>query len=164
MILIGFMGSGKSTVAHSLSDKMNLPLIDLDKEVVRMAGMEIREIFETEGEAGFRRREFEALDQVGDSECIVATGGGVVTYAPSRRLLQNMNVPVVYLHADFDTLYTRIKDDSNRPLVRSREQVNALYEQRLHIYRSAADHEIDCSASVEAVVSKLLAISQIRRV
>ncbi|MFC3418125.1 shikimate kinase [Salinicoccus hispanicus] len=158
MILIGFMGSGKSTVAHSLGERMNLPVIDLDKEVVRMTGMEIPEIFKAEGEAGFRKREQEALVQIGGARCIVATGGGVVTYEPSCKLLENMEVPVVYLHADFETLYARIKNDSNRPLVKSREQVRALYEQRLRIYRKTADHEIDCSASVEQVVSSILRI------
>lgn len=158
MILIGFMGSGKSTVAHRLGERMELPVIDLDNEVVEMSGMKIPEIFRAEGEAGFRKREYAALKRIGDTECIVATGGGVVTYEPSCRMLQDVNAPVVYLHAEFDTLYARIKDDSNRPLIKSREQVRSLYDNRLETYRKVADHEIACSAPIEQVVSSILEI------
>ena len=61
MILIGFMGSGKTTIADALGERMDLPVIDLDEEVVKLAGREIPRIFEEEGEAGFRQKEFKAL-------------------------------------------------------------------------------------------------------
>lgn len=158
MILIGFMGSGKTTIADALGERMDLPVIDLDEEVVKLAGREIPRIFEEEGEAGFRQKEFEALSRTSRTSGIIATGGGVVTYGRSYEFLKNTEQPVIYLHADFETLYRRIEGDENRPLVKSREQVKALYEGRIEKYRAVADHEMDASLQVNEVVSDILEI------
>ncbi|WP_342386969.1 shikimate kinase [Salinicoccus bachuensis] len=158
MILIGFMGSGKTTIASGLGERMNMQAIDLDEEVVKLAGKEIPRIFEEEGEAGFRQKEFEALARTSSIKGIVATGGGVVTYDRSYDFLKITEQPVIYLHADFETLYNRIEGDENRPLVKRKDQVRALYDRRLVLYRQVADHEIDASLPVEEVISGILKI------
>ena len=160
MILIGFMGSGKTTIASGLSEKMNIQAIDLDEEVVKLAGKTIPQIFEEEGEAGFRQKEFEALARTSTIRGIIATGGGVVTYDRSYNFLKNTGQPVIYLHADFDTLYSRIEGDENRPLVKRKDQVRKLYDGRLDLYRQVADHEINASLPVEEVVSTILEIKE----
>lgn len=158
MILIGFMGSGKTTIASSLGEKMDMQAIDLDEEVVKLAGKDIPRIFEEEGETGFRQKEFEALAHTSTTKGIVATGGGVVTYDQSYDFLKNTGQPVIYLHADFETLYSRIEGDDNRPLVKKKGQVRALYDSRLALYRQVADHEIDATLPVEEVISAILEI------
>ena len=85
VLLIGMMGCGKSTVGRLLAERMRLPLIDLDEEIARAAGKTIPEIFEQEGEAGFRARETAALERALAREAgVIANGGGIVTRATRR--------------------------------------------------------------------------------
>lgn len=155
MILIGFMGSGKTTVAKLLGAHMEREVRDLDEEIVKSSGMTIPEIFAAEGETGFRLREYDVLKALPKQD-ILATGGGVVTYAASRRLLMEMDQPIIYLHADFPTLYNRIREDMNRPLVKDKASVKKLYEERLDLYRSTSAIEIDATSTPKTVVDQIM--------
>ena len=140
-ILIGLMGSGKSSIGRRLAARLDLPLIDLDDYIVEKAGLSIPEIFSRFGEEEFRRRESEALAEVVQRQAIIATGGGVVMSPENRKLLKE-NPPVIWLQACPEFLADRIDGDSNRPLVAAGDTLNrlkALAEVRDPLYRECAD-------------------------
>lgn len=137
LVLIGFMGAGKSTVAAELGCSCHLPVIDLDREIERMSGRTIPEIFENSGEESFRQSETEVLrgllDQV---PLILATGGGVVGRPENWPLLRQLG-RVVYLRVSWETVLDRIGAGKGRPLAGDRERLRTLYEQRLPLYEQA---------------------------
>ena len=140
--LVGPMGAGKSTVGRALAYRLGAELVDLDAEIVHVAGKPIPEIFAEEGEAGFREREARALaDLAGrDEALVVATGGGVVLREENRQLMARSGT-TVYLHAAVDTLLARTRGDSNRPLLQvadPRAQLTQLQAEREPLYREAA--------------------------
>lgn len=140
-ILIGLMGSGKSSIGRRLAAQLKLPLIDLDEYIVRKAGLSIPEIFAESGEAGFRRMETEALGETIRRHAVIATGGGIVMREENRRLLRD-NPPVIWLQARPEFLAARIAGDSNRPLVAAGDTLNRLKELariRDPLYRQCAD-------------------------
>ena len=115
--LVGMMGSGKSETGRRLALVLGRRFLDCDALVEAAAGRSIPEIFEAEGEAGFRRRESETLAEVLSSAepLVVATGGGVVTVAANRGLLAG--AVVCWLRARPEVLATRVSDGSGRPLL-----------------------------------------------
>ena len=140
-ILIGLMGSGKSSIGRRLAVRLDLPLIDLDEYIVAKAGLTIPEIFSRSGEAEFRRLESEALAEVIHQPAIIATGGGIVMSEENRRLLKE-NPPVIWLEACPEFLAGRIDGDTNRPLVAAGDTLNRLRELarvRDPLYRECAD-------------------------
>jgi shikimate kinase len=139
VFLTGFMGSGKTTVGKLLSDRLEVPFVDLDREIELRAGLSVKEIFERGGEALFRRLEQEALASiVGRQDAVVATGGGTVTVDRNLRLLEEGGVSV-WLDPPFSVISERIgalgKED--RPLFQTEAQALELYRQRLPAYRRA---------------------------
>lgn len=145
--LIGFSGSGKSTVGRLLGARLGRPLRDLDAEIVARAGMSIPEIFAREGEAGFRRREAAALGAVaGEGGQIVSTGGGIVIAAENRELMAASGW-VVCLEATPETLYARVsahlradRERGARPLLNDPDplaRIRALKEARQPAYARA---------------------------
>lgn len=137
IILVGFMGTGKSTVAAALADKLGWTVVDLDASIEAAEGKTIPQLFAEHGEPYFRRAETEALrrELEGRSGRIVATGGGAVLAADNRDVML-ANGLVVALTADEETIVQRVKDDPNRPLLQGgvRERVKLLLEQRRHAY------------------------------
>lgn len=103
-IIIGFMGSGKTTISSLLDEDY----VDMDAVIVERIGMPIADFFEKEGEARFREIESQVLAELIASDRVIATGGGIVTSAANRALLAE-NPETIYLKADFDTLYNRIQ-------------------------------------------------------
>ena len=100
MVLIGLMGSGKSTIGHRLAQSLDWAFCDTDKEIERSTGADIPWIFEKEGEAGFRKREHQALaEALQRPNQILSTGGGVVELPENRDLLQKAGAQVIYLYA-----------------------------------------------------------------
>lgn len=151
LFLIGPRGSGKSLVARVMTRYTGFEseCADMDEEIVRQAGMSIREIFEQEGEAGFRRRESDVLRKVIErGSFVVATGGGVVLLQENRDLMKESG-KVVWLTADVDTLWRRISADAKtarqRPnlTVGGREEVAQVVAAREPLYRAVADHVVD---------------------
>ncbi len=125
------MGCGKSSIGRELAALLNCPAIDLDEMVERLSGLRISEIFETEGEAGFRRLELEALREVleagGDSEnLILSLGGGTLTTPECAKLIHEKTV-CIYLRATIDTLAENLEEDGveNRPILKGTRSQNS---------------------------------------
>ena len=139
IVLVGFMGSGKSTVGKLLSERLRIPLIDTDAEVERRTGMSISEIFSEKGEKYFRELERNLIEKFLSSQeqLVISTGGGLPAYFNNMELL-NRNAFTVYLEADFEVLWQRISEDENRPLVAlGKEKVKELFERRRPFYEMA---------------------------
>ncbi|MDQ6959896.1 MAG: shikimate kinase [Mariprofundaceae bacterium] len=139
--MIGLMGSGKSSIGRRLAAHLNLPLLDLDNEIVTKSGLSIPEIFARHGEAEFRKLETEALREALAQHAVIATGGGVVLSKENRALLKH-NAPVVWLKASPEFLANRIEGDANRPLIASGNTLGKLQELariRNPLYEECAD-------------------------
>lgn len=148
VILIGFMGAGKSTVGQRLADRMSRRFVDVDAVVEAQAGMSVADIFDKEGESGFRRREAAAVRAICQERGqVVATGGGTVMNRDSLRRLRAAGT-VVWLRADLDEMLSRAQAEGRRPrplLQRSLSDIRALYANRERVY-GLADHVIDTGA------------------
>jgi shikimate kinase len=154
IIFIGFMGSGKSTIARRLARLEKMSAIDMDISIEREAGMSVSRIFETEGEEGFRLREFDFLRSLFiRNRCILSCGGGVVTRKESRTLLKQLGT-IVYLEVDADEAVSRISHPSTRPLLAGSIPPAAILASRLQYYEDTADLIVDTRGrSIGQVVS-----------
>lgn len=143
VILIGFMGSGKTTVGLRLSYRLRRPVIDTDKEIEREEQRTISDIFATDGEAYFRDRETACLRKLIESvnNQIISVGGGLPMREKNRELLHELG-QVFYLRAKDETIYERVKDDTTRPLLQGDDplkKIRTLLNERDPYYRAAAD-------------------------
>lgn len=149
VILVGPMGSGKTAVGRALAEKENLDHVDLDEMVARARGLSIPEIFDTEGETGFRALEHEALSQaVAGRSAVVSAGGGVVVDESNRVLLSRSDALVVWLDAAVEVLARRVGDGEGRPLLAADDVTAALrtkVAERSEGYNEVADIRIDTS-------------------
>ena len=141
--LIGMMGSGKSTVGKTLSEKMHKPFIDLDSEIEKGTGKNISEIFDIDGEEQFRKMETKQLKQY--SESIVACGGGIVLKDENREFINENGIAILLL-ATMGELTQRLSNSGNRPLLADENTEEALtklwLERQLH-YLNTADFTIE---------------------
>ncbi len=140
-ILVGLMGSGKSSIGRRLAAHLELPLIDLDDYIVEQAGRSIPKIFAQDGEERFRQIESSALREIIGQHAVIATGGGIVMREENRRLLQ-AHPPVIWLKASPEFLAERIDGDTNRPLIAAGNTLNRLQELaavRYPLYQQCAD-------------------------
>ncbi len=141
IFLIGPMGSGKTTVGRFLAARLELEFIDLDQEIERRCGVEVRTIFDIEGEQGFRAREQAMLDELSQRDDIMlATGGGSVLNEDNRRILRARGL-VVWLKTRVEQQIRRLERDQRRPLLQAPDR-----EQRLE--RMAAERDplyADCA-------------------
>ncbi len=144
--LVGFMGSGKTTVAKELSKQTGRPLIDTDEALVEREGRSIPEIFDISGEAYFRKLETEVLRQVSkEGDGIISCGGGVAMKEENRRIMHTYGRTVL-LMARPETILERVQHDDNRPLLKGKKNVEAIRElmdERMLAYRQAADLIVD---------------------
>ena len=140
VVLVGFMGSGKSSVGRELARRFGVPFVDVDAWIESATGCRIRDLFAREGEAAFREREKAALREVLSVKgCVIATGGGAFVDEENRVLLRSY-APVVYLDAAVETLLGRLAADLGRPLLRGgdrEEVVRELLSRRVPGYRTA---------------------------
>ena len=144
--LVGFMGSGKSTVGKLLAKNLNKGFVDADELLEGKVGISIREIFEKYGEEYFRQIETEIMSEVTKTRgVVVACGGGVVLREENMRLLKSTGI-VVYLHVSVEELVRRLLDDEERPLLQVNNRVRrirSLYRIRLPLYMRYADIIVD---------------------
>jgi shikimate kinase len=142
LILIGMMGAGKTTVGKELARRRGVRFADCDHEIVARTGVSVPTIFEIEGEAGFRRRETQMMDELTrESDIVVATGGGVVMTPENRDLMRERGI-VIYLNVPPQVLFERTRHDRNRPLLQvenPRQRIEELYLVRDPLYREVAD-------------------------
>ena len=141
IVLVGFMGAGKTTVGRLLAAKLGLPFTDSDPVIEERAGKPISRIFADDGEPAFRLLEHRvrAGQQVRD-HLVLALGGGAASHPGTRSLLAA--VPVVYLRVGYAEAFARVGGDKGRPML-ARDDVFDLYEQRLAVYDSVATLTID---------------------
>lgn len=147
IILIGFMGSGKSSVGIRLSYRLKMAVEDTDKRIEKRAGKTISDIFSEEGEESFRERERECLRELlaGKSRRIISTGGGLPLRAENREILKELGM-IVYLRARPETIYERLKNDTTRPLLQTEDpqkRIRELLTERSPVYEAAADAVVD---------------------
>lgn len=142
IFLIGFMGSGKSTVAAYLSNHFKMDIIEMDQMIAMREGMSIPDIFEQHGEEYFRDAETKLLFEIqSEDNKVVSCGGGVVLREQNVEVMKKGGL-VVLLAAKPETILERVKDDDNRPLLRGNKNVayiSELMEKRRERYEYAAD-------------------------
>ncbi|MGP4074390.1 shikimate kinase [Halobacillus sp. K22] len=153
--LIGFMGSGKSTIAGKLSDELKLPYIEMDKSIEEKENMSISEMFAQFGESHFRECETHFLKNINE-ESVVSTGGGVILKDENRHHLSTGTV--VFLRASWNTIVSRLQNDQDRPLWKGDlSEKHALFAVRQPIYTSLAHHVVDVdNKSPEDIVTEIL--------
>ena len=138
--IVGLMGAGKSAIGKRLAQRLGLAFVDADNEIERAAGCTIAEIFEKYGEAEFRQGERRVISRLLDEPPhVLSTGGGAYMDAETRRLMHEKAL-TVWLRAELDVLYERVKKRSHRPLLKQgepREILARLMEQRYPIYAEA---------------------------
>lgn len=160
IFLVGMMGAGKTTIGRGLARAMARDFVDLDQELEARCGVRVPVIFEIEGEAGFRRRESQVLEDCTRRRGVVlATGGGAVISQENRQYLSGRGL-VVYLRASVEDLYRRTCRDQNRPLLATadpRGRLTDLLQQREPLYQEVADLVIETGGvQVSRVVDTLL--------
>lgn len=145
VIIVGLMGSGKSTVGRLAAQKLGFEFVDTDQIIVEHTGRRIPLIFEEEGESGFRKWETEALLSLANRQgLVIATGGGIVTQPRNLPILRGLGY-VVWLNAEPATLHRRTMHSHDRPLLlnaRPEETLRALHEARHPMYEAVAHLKI----------------------
>lgn len=148
IILIGFMGSGKSSIGRIVGKRMGFQFVDTDAVIVERAGMAIPAIFAQEGEERFRDLETAAIESLEHlSRCVFATGGGAVLRETNRALLRELGY-VVLLTASEEVLYERVSRNTRRPLLQTenpRETLSTMLAARREVYEAAAEFVVDTS-------------------
>lgn len=126
VVLVGMMGSGKSTVGQRLAGRLGLPFVDADHEIEVAAGMSIPDIFATRGEAEFRAGEQRVIARIlGQGPQVLATGGGAFMNADTRRRISERGVSI-WLKAEPETLMRRVRKRANRPLLQTSDPEGTL--------------------------------------
>ena len=139
------MGSGKTTIGRMLAKKLERPFFDSDHEIEERTGARIADIFELEGEAGFRFREEKIIDELTQHEGIIlATGGGAVLSERNRKILKSRGT-VIYLCPTLNHLWRRVRYDQSRPLLQTENRracLEALYKERDPLYKMCSHYTI----------------------
>lgn len=161
IILIGFMGCGKTTVGIKLSYKIKRTMVDTDKQIEREQGKSISDIFAESGEAAFREMETSYLQKMihNTEKQIISVGGGLPIQERNHALLHELG-KVVYLRATSDTIYERLKNDTTRPLLQGdnpKQKIEELMQKRAAIYEKVADVIIDVDGkSFDVIIDEII--------
>jgi shikimate kinase len=150
VVLVGMMGSGKTAVGTQLSRLLSVPFIDSDDAIVTAANRSIAEIFERDGEPFFRQKESQVIGRLLEGPaCVLSTGGGAFMSEENRRMIGAKGVSV-WLRADLDLLWQRVRYKTTRPLLRTanpRATLKQIYEARVPVY-ALADLAVDAEADL----------------
>lgn len=159
LVLIGMMGAGKSTVGRRLAIRLGLEFIDADHEIERAAGMTIPEIFETQGEAQFRDGERRVVGRLlGEGQRVLATGGGAYMNRETRAHIARAGISI-WLKADFDVLFRRVRKRPGRPLLHTADPegtLRRLIDERYPTYTEADITIISRDAPHETIVDEIV--------
>jgi shikimate kinase len=164
LILIGYMGCGKSTISVELSKKLKIPAVDLDQIIEKNQNLSVQKIFETKGEIFFRKLENQLFTELiqSNEQLIISTGGGTPCYFNNHLLLKNDGVISIYLKATIETLFSRLNNNlKNRPLLSNFDEIEAkefiakhLFE-RNYYYNQASKTVIVDHLTVAEVVNEI---------
>jgi len=159
IILIGFMGAGKSTIGAGLGEKLKRTFVDTDKAIEQREGMKVSAIFEQFGEAKFRSLETGLLKDLYDEgfSGVIATGGGIPLREENVKLLRKLG-RVYFLSVDEETIYERVSGNTDRPLLNTgdlRERIHQLFEERGEKYSLATDIFINASRTPNAIIDDI---------
>lgn len=160
IVLVGMMGAGKTAIGRALATRLDVPFLDSDAAIEQAATISISEIFSRDGEAFFRDREVEVIDRLlSGSPVILSTGGGAFLADRTRNLIANKGV-AVWLDADLNTLWERVRHKDSRPLLRTANPLAtlaALMKIRTPIYAQAANHIIIApTASIDLTTQSVI--------
>jgi len=164
VVLVGMMGAGKTAVGRALASRLGVPFLDSDAEIEKAANMSIAEIFARDGEPFFRRKEAQVIERLLDEERgILSTGGGAYLAEGNRAVISDKGV-AVWLDADLDILWSRVKHKDTRPLLRTpdpKATLTEIFEARVPVYRLAdlsvrADSGYSIEEMADRVVEALL--------
>ncbi|TVZ03165.1 shikimate kinase [Trebonia kvetii] len=157
IVLVGFMGAGKTTVGRILARRLGVPFRDSDVVIEQRAGRPIRQIFAEEGEPAFRDLEHKVIaDLLDGTDSVLALGGGAVQRADTRDLLKD--VPVAYLRISYAEAMRRVGGDQGRPML-VRPDVAQLHAERDLVYAEAATVTVDAGTSPpEAIARDILTL------
>ena len=161
VVMVGMMGAGKTAVGRAVAAKLNAPFLDSDAEIEAAANLSVPEIFARDGEAFFRKRETEVIARLLDTaRGILSTGGGAFLAQANRDVITQRGVSV-WLDADLDLLWNRVRHKDTRPLLRTRDPkatLSALYAERVPFY-AQADISVPCDAglSIDAMADRVIA-------
>ena len=174
VVLVGFMGAGKSSVGRAIGQQLNWVFEDLDDRIERREGRSIAEIFGNSGEAAFRRAEHSALVQLleelrGGGARIVALGGGAFVQKENASLLRASGVPTIFLDAAVDELWQRCCSQASetgleRPLLRSEKQFRELYQTRRKSYSQASTTLQTGGRSVDSIAAEIVERLGLKRI
>ncbi|WP_377188436.1 shikimate kinase [Ruegeria meonggei] len=161
VVLVGMMGAGKTAVGRGLAARLGVPFLDSDAEIESAANMTIPEIFERDGEPFFRTKESQVIGRLLDEEKgILSTGGGAFLADTNRMMITERGVSV-WLRADLNVLWNRVKHKDTRPLLRTSDPyatLRALYEARVPVYAQAdLTAQSDGETAIETMVDRLVA-------
>lgn len=160
VLLVGMMGCGKTAVGTALARLLNVPFLDSDAEIVSAANMSIAEIFERDGEPFFRKKEAQVIERLLETErAILSTGGGAFMQDQVRQLSTSLGVSV-WLDADLELLWSRVKHKTTRPLLRTDDPYATLkdiYTKRVPVYAMADLHVAACEDySIEEMAERVI--------
>mgnify|MGYP000359286347 FL=1 len=160
IVMVGMMGAGKTAVGRALAARLEVPFLDSDHEIESAANMTIPEIFSRDGEAFFRRKERQVIARLLTEECgVLSTGGGAFLAAENRETITR-NGASIWLQADLEVLWNRVRHRDTRPLLKTpdpRATLAELYAARVPLY-AKADLTVasDGQASIEEMVDRVL--------
>lgn len=151
--LIGMMGTGKTTVGVLVAERLGRPFIDIDSSIMEHTGRTIPELF-ADSEEVFRRAESDQIETASlSSPAVIATGGGAILLATNVEIMRSTGTTVL-LTAPVDVIVGRIGTDTNRPLARSEEALEALAELRMATYLASSDHAVDTASRLPGDIAE----------